>query len=902
MGEGYEPANWERLEELFESASALPVRERPAFLAVACAGDDSTRGELEALLACTPAAERFFGRMGGVLQAAAAEPPPALEDALVGTRIGRYHVEGRLGAGGMGIVYRAYDTHLQRVVALKLLPAEVCADEHARTRFLTEARAAAALDHPNICTIHETAEADSGQPILVMAYCDGETLKAKIARGPLTIDEVLRFATQMARALAAAHARGIVHRDVKPGNVIITEDGLLKLLDFGVARMPDVTHTAPGLARGTVAYMAPEQLRGEPSDAQADLWAFGVTLYEMVTGTRPFRGDSEGTLLYAILNEQPEPPAQLRPDLPAGLCRIIDRLLRKDPAERYRDIRDVLDDLEGAPPSRSPHNLQRTAFAAGFIAVAVVLLRLFGAQDSTRGVATNARPDGVAVLFFQDHTRGELDWLADGLTRSLISTLRTVPVLRVRPTNSVWPYRDGLTAYPIVAGNLEAKWLVDGNVRLERDQIVTTAELVDGATGNPIDSFQITRPSGQALDLVEDVVNEVTTKLEALLRRRIGQEIRIQHWQSEGNDAAFRYVHRASLMAAEKDSLIDAGHVLQAWQSLRAADAVLARAEREDTAWAEPSIQRAWLAENIAFLALGISLNLDARTAANRDSAALALRRGVEFANRAIALDPNNPRALEIRGILHHALTLLVPADSANNVQRLKDAETDLRAAISFDPNLAQALNRLSSMYFLRGDFEEAVQLAERAWAADSYLDEAQEILARLFTIDFEAGNDDRAARWCNTIGARFPASRESYRCALTLMAWSDSVQDPDSAWRLSDLGTLAATPSDRSYSQAQFETLVAGVLTRSDPDSAIAVLERTHAQARRSSLFSDEVRGAALLRWQASVWLRLPDHAAEACEMLQQSAGRDRAFVLRSRRFKDIPRDCLTPAAPTPD
>jgi hypothetical protein len=205
-------------------------------------------------------------------------------------------------------------------------------------------------------------------------------------------------------------------------------------------------------------------------------------------------------------------------------------------------------------------------------------------------------------------------------------------------------------------------------------------------------------------------------------------------------------------------------------------------------------------------------------------------------------------------------------------------------------------------MVFLRGDFEEAAQLAERAWAADAYLDEAEEILGRLFTIDFEAGIDDRAARWCNTISARFPASRESYRCALILMTWSDSVQDPDSAWRLADLGTSAATPSDRSYSQAQFATLVAGVLARSDPDSAVAVLQRVHAQARSSSLYSDEVRGAALLRWQASVWLRLPDRAAEACETLKQSAGRDRAFVSRSRRFKDIPRECLTPAAPTPD
>jgi eukaryotic-like serine/threonine-protein kinase len=612
---------------------------------------------------------------------------------------GKYKIVEEIGQGGMGVVYTAEDLKLKRLVALKFLPPHLMATPELRERFLIEAQAAAALSHPNICIIHEVGESE-GQSYIAMEYVEGETLKDKLRKGPMAPREALTLASQVAAGLAEAHHKGIIHRDIKSANIMVTAKGQAKVMDFGLAKLRGGSSlTRSQTTLGTVAYMSPEQARGGDLDQRTDIWSLGVVLYEMTAAKMPFRGDHDQAIIYSILHDEPESLKKTRPDTAPELEQVVGHALAKKCADRYQTMEEFCEDLEAVAEGLKPPKTKRTARRRLFgltltgllrAAMAVILilfgLNVGGFRDRIFGGKGTAEPAiRLAVLPLRNLTGDPgQEYVSDGITEEMIAQLgRLHPKgLGVVGRTSVMRYKKGETPIDQIGRELGVNYVLEGSLRREASRLRITAELIRVTDQTQIwtETYE-PEPSG-----ILTVQNQVAQGVAKALAVKLlpAEQARLASVRTVNPEAHDAYLKGSSL-----------------WKSLKRADLDAAQRSFELALAKDPSYVPAY--EGLTWVWL-------VRQQAGYTPSSEAGPKAKAAALQAIALDDNSAEA-------HEALA---------SVKTWSDwdwagAEPEWRRALDLNPNGANAHAYYAHFLAQRGRAAEAIRHSDRALELDPF-------------------------------------------------------------------------------------------------------------------------------------------------------------------------------------
>jgi TolB-like protein/tetratricopeptide (TPR) repeat protein len=575
---------------------------------------------------------------------------------MIGTTISHYRILEKLGEGGMGVVYRALDTKLDRHIALKFLSPEALGTDEEVARFTREAKAAASLSHPSICTIHEIDEAD-GRTFIAMALVEGQSLKERIARGPLGLGEAVAIAAEIAEGLAAAHVKGVVHRDIKPANVMLTPEGRAKIMDFGLAKiLPADDLTKSGSLVGTLAYMSPEQVRSERPDGRSDIWSLGVLLYEMVSGHRPFSGDHQYAVLYSILHEEPRPLRELRPNVPRVLESLVGRMLTKDPDRRPASATDVIRDLRGLAVEPD-------------------------SEEATQVLPDHQCEPAVAVLPFRNvGSDPEQEHLCDGIAEELINALVRIGGLRVVARTSAFAFKGQDVDVREIGRKLGVDTILEGSVQRSGDRLRITAQLVDVTNGYHLWSERYDRGMTDVFEIQDEISSVLVEKL-------TGRLLPQQRTAALGTGTTDPEVYELYLKGR---FLLEQSTVRSVERSRKVFEEAIAR----DPTYPSPytGLAQAFIRLNSMHKLTPQEAQLGAMRAASR-----ALELGPSLAETHVAL-----------GGVHWVFE-----------GDLRAAETAFRRALELSPSHADAHMMLARTLASSGKLEEAVEESERALRLD---------------------------------------------------------------------------------------------------------------------------------------------------------------------------------------
>ena len=668
-----------------------------------------------------------------------------------GKTISHYRIIDKLGSGGMGDVYKAEDTKLRRMVALKFIPQELTRDEEARQRFIHEARTASALDYPNIGTIYEIDEVE-GHFFIAMAYYEGETLNDKIKEGSLQIEEAINITLQILKGLQKAHEKDIVHRDIKPANLILTKDGQVKIIDFGIAKLKGLTRiTKTGTTVGTIAYMSPEQAKGENVDHRTDIWSVGVILYEMLTGEKPFKAEYERALLYLILNENPEFMTKIRRDIPIELEKFVEKALVKNPDKRYQTIDEMLDNLseitqeikEGRSTTRTVFKLGRKQRKILFRFVPVIILIVILGVYLWQSKFIAFKPVSVVLLPMESikEDPGQ-EWITQGMTISLIKDLSKIGKLRIVSLPSAMQYKGAQKSSPEIASELGIQYIINCSVIKIDKQIKISATLIDAIEDKYIWAESYERDFSDVLGLQGEIAQKIAGQIEIKLSpneesrltvsRKVNPETHelylkgmyhLNKYTPEGISKGFEYLHQAVELDPD-EPLVHAGLAL-AFSLVAHTPSPPPDAMNNSK---EEAIRALQLDESLAeaHLALGMAKIFGDW---DKDGAEKSFKRALEL-NPSLAQGYNQYSwFLLLKGMNEEAVTALRAAQKLDPVspdwpawtsllfdwlERYDEAITEAQKSLELVPDFPLGLWGLGCAYAAKGRFNEAIELHQK--------------------------------------------------------------------------------------------------------------------------------------------------------------------------------------------